>query len=90
MITVVMKIMYIFFQLVFFYVRLTGISNTAGTLAAITGTVGAGFFVERMGSFKGFLILTSFLYFISTLLWNIFATGEQIDIDGAGDDKLRN
>ncbi|KAG6486170.1 hypothetical protein ZIOFF_054740 [Zingiber officinale] len=57
-----------------------GISNTAGTLAAITGTVGAGFFVERMGSFKGFLILTSFLYFISTLLWNLFATGEQINI----------
>ncbi|XP_042420325.1 probable anion transporter 3, chloroplastic isoform X1 [Zingiber officinale] len=59
---------------------LHGISNTAGTLAAITGTVGAGFFVERMGSFKGFLILTSFLYFISTLLWNLFATGEQINI----------
>nr|CAB3478869.1 unnamed protein product [Digitaria exilis] len=35
---------------------LHGMSNTAGTFAAILGTVGAGFFVDRMGSFRGFLI----------------------------------
>ncbi|OAY70608.1 putative anion transporter 3, chloroplastic [Ananas comosus] len=58
---------------------LHGMSNTAGTLAAILGTVGAGFFVERMGSFRGFLMLTSFLYFISALFWNLFATGERVD-----------
>lgn len=56
-----------------------GMSNTTGTLAAILGTVGAGFFVERMGSFRGFLMLTSFLYFISALFWNLFATGERVD-----------
>jgi len=33
-----------------------GISNTVGTLAAIIGTVGAGFFVELVGSFLGFLL----------------------------------
>lgn len=65
---------------------ITGMSNTAGTLAAITGTIGAGFFVEKMGSFHGFLLLTSFLYFISTLIWNIFATGERINISGADED----
>lgn len=61
----------------------TGMSNTAGTLAAILGTVGAGFFVERMGSFRGFLMLTSFLYFLSALFWNLFATGERVDFDGS-------
>lgn len=60
---------------------LHGMSNTAGTLAAITGTVGAGFFVERMGSFKGFILLTSVLYFISALFWNVFATGERVKFD---------
>lgn len=62
----------------------TGMSNTAGTFAAILGTVGAGFFVDRMGSFRGFLILTSLLYFSSTLFWDIFATGERVDFDGTG------
>ncbi|KAJ3703381.1 hypothetical protein LUZ61_007086 [Rhynchospora tenuis] len=60
---------------------LHGMSNTAGTLAAILGTVGAGFFAERMGSFRGFLMFTSFLYFLSALFWNIFATGERVDFD---------
>ncbi|KAG8054728.1 hypothetical protein GUJ93_ZPchr0001g30807 [Zizania palustris] len=63
---------------------LHGMSNTAGTFAAILGTVGAGFFVDRMGSFRGFLILTSLLYFSSTLFWDIFATGERVDFDGTG------
>ncbi|CAO2195280.1 unnamed protein product [Urochloa humidicola] len=63
---------------------LHGMSNTAGTFAAILGTVGAGFFVDRMGSFRGFLILTSLLYFSSALFWDIFATGERVDFDGTG------
>ena len=58
-----------------------GLSNTAGTFAAILGTVGAGFFVELVGSFKGFLLLTSFLYFSAALFWNIFATGERVNFD---------
>ncbi|XP_043702742.1 probable anion transporter 4, chloroplastic isoform X1 [Telopea speciosissima] len=60
---------------------LHGMSNTAGTLAAIVGTVGAGFFVELMGSFRGFLIFTAFLYFLSAIFWDIFATGEQVNFD---------
>ncbi|KAJ0433950.1 hypothetical protein HanIR_Chr17g0875891 [Helianthus annuus] len=50
--------------------------NAAGTLAAILGTVGAGFFVELVSSFQGFLLLTSLLYF-----WNIFSTGERVNFD---------
>jgi len=60
---------------------MTGMSNTAGTLAAIVGTIGAGFFVERMGSFRGFLVLTSFLYFIAALFWDFVSTGERVDFD---------
>ncbi|XP_059660831.1 probable anion transporter 4, chloroplastic [Cornus florida] len=60
---------------------LHGMSNTAGTFAAILGTVGAGFFVELTGSFKGFLLLTSFMYFSSALFWNLFSTGERVNFD---------
>ncbi|XP_076914112.1 putative anion transporter 4, chloroplastic [Bidens hawaiensis] len=60
---------------------LHGISNTAGTLAAILGTVGAGFFVELVGSFQGFLLLTSLLYFSAAMFWNIFSTGERVNFD---------
>lgn len=60
---------------------LHGISNTAGTLAAIVGTVGAGFFVEMVGSFQGFLLLTSLLYFLSALFYIIFSTGERVNFD---------
>ncbi|XP_068644316.1 probable anion transporter 3, chloroplastic isoform X1 [Aristolochia californica] len=58
-----------------------GIANTAGTLAAIVGTIGAGFFVEKMGSFRGFIILTSCLYFVSALFWDMVATGERVYFD---------
>lgn len=60
---------------------LHGMSNTAGTFAAIVGTVGAGYFVELVGSFKGFLLLTSSLYFSAALFWNFFATGERVNFD---------
>ncbi|KAJ8747678.1 hypothetical protein K2173_013021 [Erythroxylum novogranatense] len=63
---------------------LHGLSNTGGTLAAIVGTVGAGFFVELVGSFQGFLLLTSLLYFLATLFYNVFSTGERVDFDGTG------
>lgn len=63
---------------------LHGMSNTAGTVAAIVGTVGAGFFVEKMGSFRGFITLTAFLYFVSAFFWNFAATGERVDFDGNG------
>eukprot|EP00256_Glycine_max_P066503 XP_025981098.1 probable anion transporter 4, chloroplastic isoform X3 [Glycine max] len=60
---------------------LHGISNTAGTLAAIIGTVGAGFFVELVGSFPGFLLLTSLLYFLAAIFYCLFATGERVNFD---------
>ncbi|XP_068338381.1 probable anion transporter 4, chloroplastic [Pyrus communis] len=60
---------------------LHGISNTAGTFAAILGTVGAGFFVELVGSFQGFLLLTSLLYILSALFYNVFSTGERVNFD---------
>ena len=59
-------------------------SNTAGTFAAIVGTVGAGFFVELVGSFQGFLLLTSVLYFCAALFWNLFSTGERVNFGGSG------
>ncbi|KAH9609747.1 hypothetical protein KSS87_012737 [Heliosperma pusillum] len=63
---------------------LHGLANTAGTFAAILGTVGAGYFVELVGSFKGFLWFTSFLYIVAALFWNQFSTGEQVNFDEAG------
>ena len=64
-----------------------GISNTAGTLAAIIGTVGAGFFVELVGSFPGFLLLTSLLYFLAAIFYCLFATGERVNFDDPGELK---
>lgn len=58
-----------------------GISNTAGTFAAILGTVGAGFFVELVGSFQGFLLFTSLLYILAALFYNLFSTGERVNFD---------
>lgn len=57
---------------------------TAGTLAAIVGTVGAGFFVELLGSFQGFILLTAILYLLSALFYNIYSTGERVDFDATG------
>ncbi|KAE8718730.1 hypothetical protein F3Y22_tig00109992pilonHSYRG00038 [Hibiscus syriacus] len=39
---------------------LHGISNSAGTLAAIISTIGTGYFVQWLGSFQAFLSLTAF------------------------------
>ncbi|XP_015896865.3 probable anion transporter 4, chloroplastic isoform X1 [Ziziphus jujuba] len=69
---------------------LHGLSNTAGTFAAILGTVGAGFFVELVGSFQGFLLLTSLLYFISAIFYNLFSTGERVNFDEPGISILHN
>lgn len=52
---------------------------TAGTLAAILGTIGAGYFVELVGSFQGFMLLTSLLYFLSALFYIIFSTGDRLE-----------
>ncbi|KAK7339823.1 hypothetical protein VNO77_20509 [Canavalia gladiata] len=57
---------------------LHGISNSAGTLAAIISTIGTGYFVHWLGSFQAFLTVTAALYFVTTIFWNLFATGEQV------------
>ncbi|XP_047311083.1 probable anion transporter 3, chloroplastic [Impatiens glandulifera] len=57
---------------------LHGISNSAGTMAAIVSTIGTGYFVQWLGSFQAFLSLTAVLYFLTALFWNLFSTGERI------------
>ncbi|XP_044473042.1 probable anion transporter 3, chloroplastic [Mangifera indica] len=57
---------------------LHGISNSAGTLAAIVSTIGTGYFVEWLGSFQAFLSVTACLYLAATLFWNLYATGERV------------
>ncbi|KAJ8753752.1 hypothetical protein K2173_000006 [Erythroxylum novogranatense] len=57
---------------------LHGISNSAGTLAAIISTIGTGYFVQWLGSFQAFLTVTAGLYFITAIFWNLFATGERV------------
>ncbi|KAK1298882.1 hypothetical protein QJS10_CPB14g00817 [Acorus calamus] len=57
---------------------LHGITNSVGTFSAIISTIGTGYFVQWLGSFQAFLTLTSVLYFISTIFFNIYATGEQV------------
>ncbi|CAN8268268.1 unnamed protein product [Cochlearia groenlandica] len=63
---------------------LHGMCLTAGTLAAIVGTIGAGFFVELLGSFQGFIMLTAILYLLSALFYNVYSTGERVDFDTTG------
>jgi len=57
---------------------IAGISNCAGTIAAIISTIGTGYFVQWLGSFQAFLTITACLYFVTTIFWNLFATSEQI------------
>ncbi|KAF7845402.1 putative anion transporter 3, chloroplastic [Senna tora] len=57
---------------------LHGLSNSAGTLAAIISTIGTGYFVQWLGSFQAFLTVTAALYFVSTIFWNLFATGDPL------------
>eukprot|EP01018_Ginkgo_biloba_P034254 Gb_13175 [translate_table: standard] len=57
---------------------LHGITNTIGTFAAIVSTIGTGFFVQWLGSFQCFLTLTAVLYFVTTIFWNLYATGERV------------
>lgn len=60
------------------YILLTGISNSAGTLAAIVSTIGTGYFVQWLGSFQAFLSVTACLYFATAIFWNLYATGERV------------
>lgn len=57
---------------------LHGITNSIGTFAAIASTIGTGYFVQWLGSFQCFLTLTAVLYFVTTIFWNLYATGERV------------
>lgn len=57
---------------------LHGIANSAGTLAAIISTIGTGYFVQWLGSFQAFLTVTAGLYFVTTIFWNLYSTGERV------------
>ncbi|KAI3860606.1 hypothetical protein MKW98_017241 [Papaver atlanticum] len=57
---------------------LHGITNSVGRLAAIVSTIGTGYFVQWLGSFQAFLTVTAVLYFITTIFWNVYATGERV------------
>ncbi|VAH19759.1 unnamed protein product [Triticum turgidum subsp. durum] len=57
---------------------LHGMTNGIGTVAAIVSTVGAGYFVQWLGSFQAFLTLTAVLYFSATVFYNIYATGDLV------------
>ncbi|XWS28738.1 hypothetical protein CRYUN_Cryun25bG0096800 [Craigia yunnanensis] len=62
----------------------TWIVKYCRNICCYLGTVGAGFFVELVGSFQGFLLLTSLLYILAALFYNIFSTGERVNFDEAG------
>jgi len=55
-----------------------GISNCAGTVAAIISTIGTGYFVQWLGSFQAFLTVTAGLYIVTTIFWNLFAISDQV------------
>ncbi|XP_057983357.1 probable anion transporter 3, chloroplastic [Malania oleifera] len=57
---------------------LHGIANSAGSFGAIMSTIGTGYFVQWLGSFQAFLTVTAMLYFITTIFWNLYATGDRV------------
>ncbi|RWR79434.1 putative anion transporter 3, chloroplastic [Cinnamomum micranthum f. kanehirae] len=57
---------------------LHGFANSVGSVAAIISTIGTGYFVQWLGSFQAFLTVTAVLYFITTIFWNVYATGERV------------
>ncbi|KAJ8648278.1 hypothetical protein MRB53_001301 [Persea americana] len=57
---------------------LHGFANSVGSVAAIISTIGTGYFVQWLGSFQAFLTVTAVLYFITTVFWNAYATGDRV------------
>lgn len=56
---------------------LLGLSNTAGVLAGVFGTVATGLILQR-GSWDDVFKVAVALYIIGTLVWNLFSTGEKV------------
>ena len=56
---------------------LLGMSNTAGVLAGVLGTATTGLILAN-GSWDDVWGVAVALYLVGTVVWNLFATGEQI------------
>ena len=56
---------------------LLGMSNTAGVLAGVMGTAATGLILAN-GSWDDVWNVAVVLYLVGTVVWNLFATGEQI------------
>ena len=56
---------------------LLGMSNTAGVLAGVMGTAATGLILAN-GSWDDVWNVAVVLYLVGTVVWNVFATGEQI------------
>jgi MFS transporter, ACS family, solute carrier family 17 (sodium-dependent inorganic phosphate cotransporter), other len=56
---------------------LLGMSNTAGVLAGVMSTAATGYILS-VGTWNDVWLSAIILYCVGTLIWNLFATGEQI------------
>jgi ACS family sodium-dependent inorganic phosphate cotransporter len=56
---------------------LLGLSNTAGVLAGVLGSLATGYILEH-GSWSQVWQVAIALYLVGTVIWNCFATGERI------------
>ncbi len=58
--------------------KMFGLCNTFGCLSGIVGVTAVGFIVDATKSFTPVFQITSVLYVIGALLWNLLATGEKV------------
>jgi ACS family sodium-dependent inorganic phosphate cotransporter len=56
---------------------LLGLSNTAGVLAGVLGSLATGYILQH-GSWNDVWGVAVALYLVGTVVWNLFATGERI------------
>ena len=57
---------------------LHGMANTAGSLAGIVGTYGAGVILDATGSWNAVLGVTAGVYALGAAVWLAFSTGERV------------
>ena len=57
---------------------LHGMANTAGSLAGIVGTYGAGVILDATGSWNAVLGVTAGVYALGAAVWLTFSTGERV------------
>jgi ACS family sodium-dependent inorganic phosphate cotransporter len=56
---------------------LLGLSNTAGVLAGVLGSLATGYLLAH-GTWADVWRVAVILYLVGTVIWNLFATGERI------------